>query len=184
MRTIYFATSNLAKVEEAQKALNSFGIKIKHLKMTKPEEQDETLEQIAKHGAEFLAKKTGKELVVEDAGLFFEAYPGFPGTSSKHLYKQLGFEGMLKLLKGKKRAAYFKTAIGYAKPGKPAKIFIGISRGSISKFPMGRYNKNIPYDRIFIPRGYKKTYSLLPSVKDKTSHRTAAFKKLGRFLSL
>jgi len=183
VKIVYFATSNPAKVIEAQKALNLFGIKVKHLKMTKPEEQHATLEQIAKDGAEFLAKKTGKTLIVEDTGIFFGAYKDFPGTNSKLLFFQLGYQGIFRLLKGKKRTAYFKTAIGYARPWKKAKVFIGISKGSVAKKPIGPYDKNVPYDKIFMPAGYKKTYALLPEVKEKTSHRTAAFKKLGRFLS-
>ncbi|MEK6968560.1 MAG: non-canonical purine NTP pyrophosphatase [Nanoarchaeota archaeon] len=182
MRTIYFATSNKAKAEEAKKALLPFRITIKHLNITKPEEQHASIEEIAKDGAEFLADMTKKELLVEDTGLFFDAYPGFPGPNTKQLFEQLGYDGLLRLLKGKKRTAYFKTAIGYAKPGKAARLFIGISKGSIAKKIQGKYDKNVPYDIIFIPKGYKKTYALIPEIKEITSHRVVAFQKLGKWL--
>ncbi len=183
MKTVYFATSNPAKAAEAAKALEPFGVKVIHIKATKPEAQDQPIEKIAADGAKYLAKKLKKSIVVEDTGVFFDAYPGFPGPLAKQIVTHLKIRGILHLLRGKKRGAELRTAVAYCAPAGTPAVFIGSARGSIARSSKGTYHTSISYDVIFIPKGYTKTYAQIPAVKHVNSHRTLAFQKLGRWLA-
>ncbi len=182
MKAVYFATSNWGKVQEAKVVLARFGIELKHVKQSKPEDQHKSVEEIASEGAQILANKLKKPIVVEDSGLFFDAYLGFPGTNSHLLFDQLGYKGMLKLLAGKKRGAEFKTAVGYCEPGKKPKLFVGVVRGKIPLRSVPPFHPMLPYDSIFVPEGYSKAFSITPHIKDKISARVRAFEKLGKYL--
>jgi XTP/dITP diphosphohydrolase len=79
-----------------------------------PEIQGE-LTDVACYGAKYAAKKLGKPVIVEDAGLFIKALEWFPGTYSSYVQSTLGNEGILKLMKNvHDRYAEFRSVIGFA----------------------------------------------------------------------
>jgi len=182
MKTIYFVTGNYGKVREASKVLKKYNIKLKQIKYSKPEDKKLSTEKIAENAAKILVKKFKKPIIVEDTGIFFEAYKDFPGRNSKVVFNKLGLIGILKKLENKNRRAYFKTAIGYANR-KKLRIFVAYCKGKISKKPIGKKDKNLPYDNIFIPDGYSRVFAEIMKTKQKISSRVRAFEKFGKYLS-
>ncbi len=166
---IIFSTGNLHKVEEAREILSPLGIKIVHQNLGYPELQADTLEEIAKTGAEWSAEKIGKPVMVDDSGLFIPALGGFPGPYSAYVHKCIGNLGILKLLEGiEERKAYFECAIGFAKPGEEGRVFLGRVEGVIAWEVRG--SRGFGYDPIF-QLGEKTLAEMTPAEKNQVSHR-------------
>ncbi|MCL2832897.1 MAG: hypothetical protein FWD78_06985 [Treponema sp.] len=186
--TLSFLTGNLHKFIEAKEALAVFpNIQITQINEEKPEVKNDDAEDpildIAKAAAEIAFQKYKVPVAVEDAGIFLEAYPGFPGLNTKWIMKKLDYEGILRLLKGKNRNACFRSVVAYRDPlDSETRIFEGRIEGRISTEVIGRNVDCMDYDRIFIPNGESHTFSLIMENKKKMSHRKIAFEKLGRFL--
>ncbi len=179
---LYFLTGNKHKYLEAKKALEKLGIEVKQINIDKPEIQADNIEDVAKHAAEKVAKQLRKPVMVEDTGIFFTAYKNFPGIYTKFIYESIGYEGILRLLKGKNRKAYFKTIAAYCEPGKKAMLFEGLSKGKITTKAYCLDKDVMPYDRIFIPKGTKKPWCENLKHKYNVSHRKIAFEKLANYL--
>ncbi len=176
-------TGNKDKFKEISLVLKQFGINSVMRDMELYETGD-TLEEIAMNKAKEAFKRIRKPLIVDDTGIFFSAYKNFPGIYAKRIYLSIGFEGLLKLLKGKTRKAYFKSAVCYF-DGK-SKTFSGKLYGTIQKkIHSDRFSREkFPYDRIFIPDGFDKPISLMPlDKKIEFSHRAIAVRKFARWFS-
>src|SRR3989344_606299 len=157
---ISIVTSNHGKFLEIKDILGKFGIRsIQEPIETK--EQGNTLEERCLSKPQDAYSKLQKPLIVDDTGLFFEAFENFPGPFPKKVFTELGFDGILEKLKGKNRQAYFKTLICYI--GKTGhKFFDGSVNGKISDKVFDGGHKSLPYDRIFIPDGYDVPFCLIP----------------------
>ncbi len=182
---INFITGNLNKVKEGNIIVNELcnnRISLNHLKIDYPEIQG-TLEEVSEYGAKYVYNIIKKPLIVEDSGLFIKSLNNFPGTYSKFVQNTIGNNGILKLLNdNNNREAYFKTVIGYCDEN-GVKLFSGVVNGNISnKILEGNYG--FAYDSIFIPKGYKKSFSQISTnEKSKISHRRKAFEELCKFLN-
>ncbi len=174
MKSIYLATSNLGKVEEISKHLKKFGIEVIGMQMDIPEIQD-TQDRVAEEKAKFATKAIKAPVIVEDTGVYFEAYKDFPGIHSRFIFQAIGYEGILKLLESKSRKAYFKTVMAYCEPDKEPKIFIGINNGRIAETVIGTSHPRLPYDSVFIPDGEKRVFAeMTKEEKAKYSARAKA----------
>ncbi len=61
--------------------------------------------------------------------------------------------------------------------------FKGRLLGSIAFEPKGKLRPRLPYDLIFIPQGYNKTFSeMTDAEKQAVSHRSLAFRELKKFI--
>jgi len=184
MKTIYLLTSNPGKVEETRLHLKKFGIDVVAKNIEIPEIKSDHQEDIAIEKVKFAAKKIKKSVIAEDTGIYFEAYKNFPGTSSRWIFESLGYEGILKLLEGKTRKAYFKTTVGFCEPGKKPKTFVGVCKGEITAKPRGTPHPRLPYDAIFIPEGDERTFAeITKEEKAKYSHRTKALEKFAKWFN-
>ncbi|MFH1353683.1 MAG: RdgB/HAM1 family non-canonical purine NTP pyrophosphatase [bacterium] len=180
---ITFITTNKHKFQEVKAILVDYPIELEHLDMEYEENHDDSLEEIAMDAAEKLANKLNKPIILEDTGLFFAAYQNFPGALSKFIFNSLGYEGIFKLLAGKKRSAHFKTVTAFCQPGKKPQLFTGIMKGKITEKVFDQDKNFMPYDRIFIPQGEKKTISSMSLKKKNTfSQRGQAFRKFGEYI--
>lgn len=180
---ISFVTTNRHKFLEVKKILSEFGIGAEQVDEELPE-PDGTIDFVAKHKARHAADKLGKPVVVEDTGLFFESYTNFPGPNPKFVFESIGYDGIMRLLKGLSRKAYFRTAAAYCEPGKEPMLFDGIMKGEITEKVFNPGRDAMPYDRIFIPEGHDRTISdMTLEEKNRLSQRAMAFRKLGEFLS-
>jgi len=176
---LYFITSNEHKFAEAESVLKDCGINICHIRLRYDEARGEKCEEIAKKSAEMCFKRFKTPLFVEDAGLFIPSLNGFPGTYSAWVFKTLGKEGILKLLRGvKDRRAKFISAIAYVdKSG--VSVFTGVSEGRITDKIHGK--SGFGYDPIFVPNGWKKTYGESDEAKIATSHRMKSLVKFAKW---
>ena len=147
------------------------------------ENHDEKLEEIARGAAKKLADKLNKSVVLEDTGLFFEAYNNFPGALPKFVINSIGFRGIFKLLDGESREAYFKTVAAFCETGSEPIFFEGIMKGEITEKIYNENKDEMPYDKIFIPKGKNKIISEMTlEEKNSFSQRAKAFRKFGEYI--
>jgi len=178
--TINFVTSNLGKVREFKQILEP-EIKVNHIKMSYSEIRGEDSEEIARHSAKELAEKLGKNIVVEDSGLFIKALNDFPGTYSATVHKKIGLNGIIKLMKGiKDRECTYKSAVAYCEPGKKAVSFLGAEKGKVAEKIRGNFG--FGHDPIFVPEGSNRTYGEMKNVEKVKKFRRRAVEKLRRYL--
>ena len=177
---VRFMTENLDKFREARSILGSQGIEIRQLKRAKVEIQGSSLERIARHAIRSASVKHAGLLLVEDSGLFIDALRGFPGPFSSYVYKTIGLKGILGLMEGQRRRAYFQTSIAVGSASLRPRTFTGIVRGSISRKIIG--SNGFGYDPIFVPEGFDETFGQTSQeFKNKNSHRARAFLKFAKW---
>ena len=180
---IYFVTTNNHKFAEVSHLLKKYPLKLEQIYMEYDENHDLGIEKIAKRAAKQLANKLNKPIVLEDTGLFFEAYKGFPGALPKFVIKTLNFKGIFKLLYGESRKAYFKTVAAFCMPGEEPITFEGKMHGKITEKIHNKDKEEMPYDKIFIPEGKNITISSMTlEEKNSFSQRAEAFRKFGEYI--
>lgn len=182
MKEIIFVTGNRNKLEEARRILGKYGINIigKKLEIREPMSSDQIEVVLAKAKQAF--DKLKKPLIVDDSGVYFEAYNNFPGTFTKYLFKGVGYKGILKLLEGESRGAFFEVLVCYI-DSKQAIVSSGRCYGEILKEVKGDPVDGCEYCNIFLPKGRKRPlidYSLNERIK--FFARAKALKKLAKIL--
>ena len=175
-----FITSNPGKVEEAKRYFESLGVEIYQLKMEYPEIQADTLEEVARFGAEWLGKRLDVPFFLDDSGLFIDALNGFPGVYSAYVYRTLGIDGILKLMEGvKNRNAHFRSVIAYWDG--EVHLFTGRVDGEIINEKRG--SGGFGFDPIFVPEGFTRTFAeMTTEEKNVISHRGRALKVFAEWL--
>lgn len=183
MKKIILATHNKGKAKEFKSLLENLGFEI----LTKgdigieidPEENGKTLEDNAKIKAIAIYDEIKTFTIADDTGLFVESLNGLPGVhtaryagencSDKENRDKLLFEmsGM------KNRKAYFETVIALVDDSGEIHYAHGRCDGSIAERERG--DKGFGFDKLFIPKGYDKTFAeLSEDEKNKISHRALA----------
>jgi XTP/dITP diphosphohydrolase len=139
------------------------------------------MELIAKKKAQEAFARLRKPLLVDDAGLFIEAWNGFPGAMVKFIDIAGGNELLLKMMVAEpNRNAYFKSCVGFH-DGTAISVFSGEVHGSIATTQRGKNGWG--YDPIFIPEGSGQTFAeMTTDEKNKISHRRKALEKLQGYL--
>ncbi|MBI4448034.1 RdgB/HAM1 family non-canonical purine NTP pyrophosphatase [Candidatus Woesearchaeota archaeon] len=182
MKEIFFATSNYDKFEEAKKILEKYGINLLKSDIEVIEKKLPTEKETAIDKALTAMQRLQKSLIAEDTGIYFEAFQNFPGVNASFIFKTIGYEGVLRLLEGKNRKAFFRTTIAYYEPNGKIVNFQGTCNGEIATKPSKEIS--FDYDTIFIPEGHKKTFSeLTKEEKAKISHRAQALEKFAKWLT-
>ncbi|MBD3310660.1 non-canonical purine NTP pyrophosphatase [Candidatus Woesearchaeota archaeon] len=179
---IYLVTGNRHKFREIKELMDRNRIEIEQIDLDKPEEKSDDIKEIAETAAKRLADEFKKPVMVDDTGIYFTAWNNFPGPHPKFVWNSLGYEGMLKLLEGKERAAYFMTVAAYCEPGKEPVSFEGRCKGRIIDEIRCKDKDVQPYERIFVPEGYDKVWAEIPEIKAGLSHRVSAFQQLADHL--
>jgi len=181
-RIIFFVTGNIHKFNESRKILAAHGTSVAMLRIKTAEIQDDNLESIAKTCALEAFKKSNLPLIVEDAGLFIRALKGFPGPYSSYVYRTIGNEGVLKLLKGiNDRYAKFQSAVVFCGPGTAPTCFHGVSEGEIATEARG--SLGFGFDPVFKPiEDGDRTFGEM-SIMEKSvfSHRSHALRKFAEW---
>jgi XTP/dITP diphosphohydrolase len=178
-KIITLVTGNQSKLMEAIEIAKKYPIKIVGKKLYLPEIMEINAEKIIIEKAKYAFKKIKKPLIVDDSGIYFEAYPNFPGVFTKFIIKLLGFDGIFKLLKGKTRGAYFQCTICFIESNlqKPI-LFKGICKGRIAEKISNIFDLNSEFNSIFIPEGENRTFSEMTiEERKKFSHRRKALEK-------
>ena len=172
---LFFVSSNNHKYVEAKSILETFGIKLGFLKSELEEIQSNSLDEIALRKAKDAFSKFKKPVIIEDDGLFINSLSGFPGPYSSYVFKTIGNDGILNLLKNNRKAK-FVSIITYCDKTN-FQSFSAKLDGMISKFQKG---KGWGYDPIFIPKNSQKTFAEI-NEKNKLSHRYKALKKFSNW---
>jgi len=182
-KVVFFATNNIHKFDEARKVLNRYRIAVGMLKVKTLEIQSESLEEIAKTSAIHAFQQCQLPIIVEDAGLFIEALNGFPGPYAAYVYKTIGNEGLLKLMKDvANRKARFQSVVAYFSEELDAPVcFKGEVSGEITE-DVRIGHSGFGFDPIFKPSDSDKTFAEMGiDEKNKHSHRAKAFRKFARW---
>jgi XTP/dITP diphosphohydrolase len=176
-RLVFFATGNVHKFDEARRVLAEYGIATAMVRIKTLEIQDDDNQNVAKASAQEAAQRSRLPLIAEDAGLFVEALSGFPGPYSKHVYKTIGMEGILTLLRGSRnRKACFRSAVAFNDGRGTAECFVGVVEGTITEQPRGK--GGFGFDPIFEPKEKPgKTFGEM-TIEEKSyiSHRARALR--------
>ena len=182
-KQVWFLTSNKGKFREAAGVAAASGLKLQMLAGPKIEIQSDSLSEIASYGAKEAANRLGFPVVAEDAGLFIDALNGFPGPYSAYVYKRLGNDGIIKLMKGvTHRDARFSSVVSFCSPKTNTRCFTGSVEGRIGLCSRG--TRGFGFDPIFLPnRGDGRSFAQMTiKEKNKFSHRAASFARLSRWL--
>jgi len=190
---IVLATQNKDKIKEIKEILKRLPLKIitfdKHSRELSVDEDGTTLEENAVKKATSWMKETGKPALADDSGLEVDYLNGEPGVySSRFAGENATYADnnakLLKLMNGvekEKRTARFKCVAALVFPDGKKELFQGTIEGTIITEPRG--TSGFGYDPIFLIPEYNKTFAELgDEIKNKISHRAAAFKKVGNFL--
>ena len=122
-------------------------------------------------------------MIVEDTCLCFTALGGLPGPYIKWFLKELGPDGLPRLLADfEDKSAAALCMFGYCEgEGQEVKLFEGRTPGKIVSPPRG--SRDFGWDPVFQPEGFEQTYAELEAdVKNGISHRGRAMEKLMAFL--
>ncbi|MFH1256592.1 MAG: non-canonical purine NTP pyrophosphatase [Candidatus Diapherotrites archaeon] len=182
-KRLFICTSNKHKVREIREILKPVGVELVQKKLPISEPDFESIEEVAIHKAKEAYAKVGKPLIAEDTGIYFGAYKNFPGHLAKRVWVSIGFDGLFRLLKGKKRTASFKVVICFIWGKNKFKLFSGELHGKILSRAVKPKADRLPYEKIFVPNGHKKAVVEMGlREKNEISHRAVAAKKLAKWL--
>lgn len=142
--------------------------------------QSDRIEEVAAFSSVMGYFSLGRPVVVEDAGLFVSSLGGFPGAYSSYIFKTIGLEGLLKLMKGNaNREAQFRSVVAFC-DGRGVRTFTGTVGGTIALTPKG--SGGFGFDPVFIPEGSRLTYAQMTlEEKCSTSHRSQAFRSFAKW---
>ncbi len=180
---LVFATGNKHKFEEVSSVLGAYDIDLEIADVNLVEPDYSSIERIAEAKVKQAFQILKQPVIVDDTGIYFEAYPNFPGTNAKWAFETIGYAGFFKLLKGTSKKASFKTVIAFFDGvGKP-NLFSGELGGSIALKVHKPKANVLPYERIFIPDKQSKPMVYASrEEKNSCSHRAVAAEKLAKFI--
>lgn len=160
MGRLVFVTGNPGKAREVSHVLEEYGVALEVVAADLPERRGDRVEEIARDKALAASQILGRPLIVEDTGLFLEAYPDFPGPLSKWVVQRIGIAGVLRLLEGRSREAHFRSALAYLEPAGRPQVFSGVAAGTLRSDPARAGEASLPYDPVFAPsEGDGRVYS-------------------------
>ena len=191
IKTLWFASNNIGKVNELQSILKTKGYNVKSmLELNSPLEINETGTSFVENAilkARTLANLVNGPVIGDDSGLEILALNNFPGINSARWKGDMSYhDAMLDILEQMKnesnRAAVFISAIAYVDlDHNIIKTFIGKLEGEITTEMKG--NSGFGYDQIFyVPALHATLGELTLADKNKISHRNAAIQQLLTFL--
>ncbi|MBT4857793.1 hypothetical protein HON49_01355 [archaeon] len=175
---LYIITGNKHKVAEAKSVFSKFNIVIEQINDEKQEPKDNTIQEISELNAKFFFEKYNKPVIVDDTGVFFNAYKEFPGNHPKLMFNLLGYKGLLKLVENEDRSAQFRTAVTYY-DGETFFSAIGELDCMIDTKIHDLDVDVLPYERIFLVDG-RPLSKFSREDKNKISHRAKAVMEIAK----
>ena len=181
-KTLYFVTTNKSKYNEAKEIFSKYGLKLEWFYLDIEEIQSDSLFKIVMWKGYEASKIVEDNFIIEDTGLFINALNGFPGPYSSYVFKMIGNEGILKLMKGvMERTAYFQSYGLLYLGNNVFKIFNVRVEGRIAEEMRG--TQGFGFDPIFIPKNHGKTYAEMTlNEKNEVSHRGKLFNKIALYI--
>jgi len=177
--TLTMVTTNADKLAEAARFLGPLGIRVEGVKLDLVEPMEQEMSTIVRSKASQAGAALGRPLLVDEAGLFLDAYPGFPGPFTKFIMRSLGFGGLARLTADGAATGEMRALVALWEPGGTLEIFDGRCRGRLLREPLGPERAATPLSRIFVPDGFDQPLGLLDDeALFRTSHRARALAKL------
>jgi non-canonical purine NTP pyrophosphatase (RdgB/HAM1 family) len=175
MTNFVFVTQSTSKLAEAERIT---GRSLEHYRVGLPEIQAVEVEDVVLFKARTAYAELGKPVMIEDTGLFIDAWNGLPGALIKWFVERMGEPGICRMMQDfSNRRARAKTVVATYDGRIEPTIFVGVVEGEISLAPAG--TGGFGWDKIFIPIGAKKTFGeMTGQEKDRYSMRRQAFKKM------
>lgn len=179
-KTVTFVTGNKNKLDEVAAILKGCkNIELRHQALDLPEYQG-SADDVSREKCKEAARRLGSPVITEDTCLCFNAMNGLPGPYVKWFLKELGPEGLYKMLAGwEDKSGYALCTFAYSETGNPEDpivLFRGKCEGTITQ-PRGP--RNFGWDPAFQPNGFDQTYAEMASdVKNTISHRFRALQAL------
>lgn len=154
---LLIATSNKNKVEQIQATLER---PLRQIDIDLPEIQAIAVEEVIEEKAREAYRQVGQAVLVEDTGLYVDAWNGLPGAFVRWFLQSVGTEGICQMLADfEDLSARAETCIGFY-DGDAFRSFLGSVEGSIAQSPRGEHG--FGWDSLFIPAGSKKTFAEIP----------------------
>lgn len=182
LERLVFVTGNAGKLREVREILaQGTPIEIESRDLDLPEIQG-TTQEVAMEKCRRAAELIGGPVITEDTALCFAAMNGLPGPYIKFFLRELGHEGLNRMLDGfPTRAAWALCTFAYsAGPGTAPILFEGRTDGKIVP---ARGPPNFGWDPIFEVEDTGLTYAEMETKqKNAISHRGRALKKVRAYL--
>lgn len=174
---LYFVTGNAKKFAEAKMLLPD----LEQMDIDLPEIQSLRSQEIISRKLKAASEKfPGKQFIVEDTSLVFDAWNGLPGPLVKWYLESVGDRGIWNMIAwfADKKASAICT-IGYA-DGDTIEFFQWVTTGTVVEPTI---ESHFGRDALFQPDGYDKTYAhMSKEEKNSISHRGKALKLFQEFL--
>ena len=190
---ILFATGNENKIAEAREVFEPLGHTVEGLiidghRPNFDEPKDLGIEAVAEAKiSQALALIEGSELqgsaiLVEDSGIFLDAFPEWPGAESSDVERDIGLEGIIQRVNQSGERGTEYRAVAILSSENQVWKSQGVCRCTISNRPLG--SNGFGYDPIFIPdEGDGRTFGELSNeVKNQISHRKKVMEGLSNLL--
>ena len=176
---LVFVTSRAEKAREAER----MGFPVERLDLDLPEPQALDPSEIVEEKARLAYRALSRPVLVEDSGLAFRAWGGFPGALVKWVEKSAGVAALARMLDAfPDRSATAICAIAYC-DGAEVITARGETSGSIASAPRG--GNGFGWDVLFVPEGSQRTFAeMSSSEKDSLSHRRRAWESLSQKMAL
>ena len=180
--SVVFCSRNAGKIKEMAdllKPLNVDVLSAAEVDIPEIEECGRTFEENALIKAKAGAAASGLPTLADDSGLCIHALNNEPDIYTARFAQKCGgypaaFENLLKRLKHKSdKSAHFECCLAFAFPNGKAFTYHGRVDGTI--VPPQEGTEGFGFDPIFMPNGYKKTFSQMSErQKNPISHRGKA----------
>lgn len=162
-------------------------VEIRQEKIDLPELQTADLKEISADKAMSAFGIVKGPVLVDDSGIVFDGYPGFPGALTKFLYEWVWLAGIRKLFAGlDNKGAEFQCVLSYMDESQEQPIqFVWKVKGTVTfdRIDQSDEDPKLPYDLIFVADGMDKpVYYNMKRRNAEYNHRTRAAKMLSKWL--
>lgn len=186
LKELVIASHNKGKIEEFEKMLAPYGVKIysaNDLNLPDVEETGTTFAENAILKAEFLANICNKPCLADDSGLCVDALDGRPGVYSARYAPNRDFDKAMTMLineikktGSKDWSAHFQCVLALKEPSQEVMVFEGCVDGKIIEEKRGQ--NGFGFDPVFVPKGFDRTFAeMTGDEKKQISHRGRAVAK-------
>lgn len=181
-------TGNQKKYEQLAQYVPA-SLETRQLAIDIPEIQTHLLTDISSDKCVQAYNEVQWPVLVDDSGIYFDAYHEFPGALTKFLYQGIWLEGIQKLFTDVTNTkATFQCVLSYMDDDTSESIqFVGETQGHLdfSHLWPELEDKKIPYDLIFVPDGMDVPAFFDMEWRNETyNHRVRAVKKFSEWISI
>lgn len=175
-RGLALVSSNKNKVAEFESLL---GFKLASVSMQLPEVQSLDVKHVALRKAELAFSLVRRPVLVDDTGIYIDAWHGLPGAFTGWFFNTVGSEGMLQMLQqSDNRSATAVTALAVC-DADGSRVCVGEATGHVAEQVQGDVADG--HNAIWIPDGENQTAATMPQGhRDRVSSRAAAVAALKR----